>query len=85
LQFWAGLMNVKDCFYQFCKKRIGNGKNTRFWEDWWVNDKPLKLSYPRLHNLCFDLKKCSVADIIEKLGKSEVQKNYLGELFETNL
>ena len=41
-QFWAGVLDVKNIFYNFCRKHIGDGKNTRFLEDWWVGDKPLK-------------------------------------------
>ncbi|XP_037427211.1 uncharacterized protein LOC119292489 [Triticum dicoccoides] len=29
-------------------------RNTRFWEDTWVDDKPLKEAYPRLYDICFD-------------------------------
>lgn len=49
--FWTSLLKVKDIFYQHCKKVIGDGKNIRFGEDWWVGDKSLKFSYPRLYNL----------------------------------
>jgi hypothetical protein len=41
-------MNVKE---DFCSRRnfkIGNGENTRFWEDTWLGDKPLALQYPSL-------------------------------------
>ena len=31
--FWQSLMNVKDVFFKFCRKVIGNGRRTRFWED----------------------------------------------------
>ena len=33
---------------------IGNGKQTRFWKDVWFEDCPLKISYPRLFNMCHD-------------------------------
>ena len=51
-QFWSGVLSVKNIFYKYCKKYIGNGENTRFWEDWWVDDKPLKDRCPRIYNLC---------------------------------
>ena len=35
--------------YQHVKKKLGNGKNTRFWEDLWVGEKPLKEAYPSLY------------------------------------
>lgn len=53
-QFWAALLKVKDIFYKFAKKKIGNGRGTRFWEDIWVDDHALKNESPRLYNLCFD-------------------------------
>ena len=28
--FWVGLMEVKDDFYIFCTKIVGNGRNTLF-------------------------------------------------------
>lgn len=30
---------------------IGNGQNTRFWEDTWLGDKPLSDQYPTLYNI----------------------------------
>ena len=43
--FWRGLMHIKEevlakgCFL------IKDGTNTRFWDDTWVGDKPLKHRY----------------------------------------
>ena len=51
-QFWSGIMGIKNTFYRYCKKKIGNGENTRFWEDWWVDTKPLCKNYTRLYGLC---------------------------------
>lgn len=53
-QFWTSLLRVGDIVYQLCKKSLGDGRNTRFWEDWWVDDKSLKLPYARLYLLSFD-------------------------------
>ena len=55
-QFWTSLLKIKDIFYKFVKKELGDGKNTRFWEDTWVDDKPLKDAYPRIYDICFDHK-----------------------------
>jgi hypothetical protein len=30
---------------------VGNGLNTRFWEDSWLGDKPLAQEYPSLYNI----------------------------------
>ena len=52
-QFWSGLLAVRDTFYSCCKRIIGNGKSTRFWEDIWVGQQPLSQSFPRLYNICY--------------------------------
>jgi hypothetical protein len=33
---------------------IKDGTNTRFWDDTWVGDKPLKVKYPSLYNIMRD-------------------------------
>ncbi|GJZ48022.1 RNA-directed DNA polymerase, eukaryota [Tanacetum coccineum] len=48
-------------FWSHCRKRIGNGTNTRFWLDCWIGNKPLHLVCPRLFMLELD-KDISVAD-----------------------
>jgi len=39
---WGAVFEVKD------------GKSTRFWEDVWRGDIPLKIAYPKLYELCND-------------------------------
>ncbi|GJR44641.1 hypothetical protein Tco_1312744 [Tanacetum coccineum] len=48
-------------FLSFCKRRIGDGKGTRFWLDKWNDDKPLKVVFPYLFSLESD-KEILVAD-----------------------
>ncbi|GKD89514.1 hypothetical protein Tco_1365021, partial [Tanacetum coccineum] len=38
-------------FRSHCKKRVGNGNDTRFWRDRWIGDKPLSVNFPRLFAL----------------------------------
>nr|GEW77117.1 RNA-directed DNA polymerase, eukaryota, reverse transcriptase zinc-binding domain protein [Tanacetum cinerariifolium] len=38
-------------FVSHCKKRIGNGHNTRFWLDTWILDLPLSVRFPRMFAL----------------------------------
>ncbi|KAL4556996.1 hypothetical protein LXL04_035166 [Taraxacum kok-saghyz] len=45
----------------FCKKVIGNGANTRFWNEVWIGDSMLCYTFPRLFALEED-KEVSVAD-----------------------
>lgn len=48
--FWKGLVRVKDEFFQRGSFLVGNGTNTRFWEDCWLEDMPLSQQYPPLYN-----------------------------------
>ncbi|GJZ21181.1 RNA-directed DNA polymerase, eukaryota [Tanacetum coccineum] len=41
-------------FLAHCKKRIGNGGDTRFWHDHWLGDQPLRIRFPRLFALEMD-------------------------------
>ncbi|GJS23183.1 RNA-directed DNA polymerase, eukaryota [Tanacetum coccineum] len=36
-------------FWSHCKKRIGNGDDSRFWFDCWIGDVPLRVKFPRLN------------------------------------
>ena len=47
-QFWSGLMEVKDHFFPRGKFLVKNGRQTRFWEDWWVGGEPLMNQFPEL-------------------------------------
>jgi len=49
--FWRGLMHIKDEVLANGSFDIKDGTNTRFWDDTWVGDKPLKVKYPSLYNI----------------------------------
>jgi hypothetical protein len=49
--FWKGLMKVKEEFLTRGSFVVGNGMNTRFWEDIWLGDKSLAEEYPSLYNI----------------------------------
>nr|GEV31949.1 RNA-directed DNA polymerase, eukaryota [Tanacetum cinerariifolium] len=51
-------------FLSHCKKRVGDGRCTSFWEDIWISGASLRVSFPRLYTLELN-KQVSVA---EKLG-----------------
>ena len=40
--FWSGLMNIKGSFLSRGRFHVGDGEMTRFWEDRWILDRPLK-------------------------------------------
>nr|GEY45226.1 hypothetical protein [Tanacetum cinerariifolium] len=48
-------------FFSHYKIRVGNGRNTIFWKDLWIEDSCLSLAFPRLYAL-ENNKDCTVAD-----------------------
>ncbi|GJZ85263.1 RNA-directed DNA polymerase, eukaryota [Tanacetum coccineum] len=59
-------------FISHCKKRVGDGRCTLFWDDLWISDVPLRDRFPRLFALELD-KEVSVAD---KLGALSVAGSF---------
>ncbi|KAG8071941.1 hypothetical protein GUJ93_ZPchr0006g45670 [Zizania palustris] len=55
-------MKIKSAYMQFCYKKIGDGRNTLFWEDRWVGVKPLADQFPDLFNISLT-KNISVARV----------------------
>jgi hypothetical protein len=49
--FLLGLMKINDCFLSFGTFHLNNGENTRFWEDKWIGNRPLKEQYPTLYRI----------------------------------
>ena len=49
--FWKGLMRVKDELVSRGVLNVGDGSNTRFWEDTWLGGTPLSTQYPTLYNI----------------------------------
>jgi hypothetical protein len=49
--FWKGLMEVKGEFFSRGFFKVGNGCNTRFWEDTWLGKTLLAHQYPSLYNI----------------------------------
>ena len=47
--FWSSLMKVKNDFLRMGKFMVGDGSQTRFWEDAWLETIPFKLQYPDLY------------------------------------
>ena len=41
-QFWSGLMSVKQEFLKWMTFKVQNEKQTRFWEDKWMENSALK-------------------------------------------
>jgi hypothetical protein len=49
--FWKGLIRVKENFFNRGSFNVGNGVETRFWEDTWLGNKPLADQYPSLYSI----------------------------------
>nr|GEW44946.1 RNA-directed DNA polymerase, eukaryota, reverse transcriptase zinc-binding domain protein [Tanacetum cinerariifolium] len=71
LQVLTNVKNQGSDFLAHIQKRLGNGGDTSFWEETWLEDKALKYRYPRLFTLEMN-KHISVADKLaqECLGSS---------------
>lgn len=50
-QFWQGLHKIKHLFKWGAIHRVGNGAKTSFWNDVWLGDVPLKISFPELFSM----------------------------------
>ena len=44
-------MRFKDIFFSRGTFKLGDGQNTRFWENTWLADTPLQSQYPPLYNI----------------------------------
>jgi hypothetical protein len=44
--FWSGLMEFTNIFLERGRSMVQDGTQTRFWEDLWIGDAPLKSKYP---------------------------------------
>jgi hypothetical protein len=49
--FWKGLLKYKDEFFERGLFKIGDGIQTRFWEDTWLGNKSLAAQYPSLYHI----------------------------------
>nr|GEZ86391.1 RNA-directed DNA polymerase, eukaryota, reverse transcriptase zinc-binding domain protein [Tanacetum cinerariifolium] len=55
---WGGILSFikrikQKCndLFSYCVRKIGDGASTRFWEDTWCGDQPLKTLFPRIYLL----------------------------------
>jgi hypothetical protein len=58
-------MKVKEEFFSRASYNIGNGMNTKFWEDTWLGNKSLAEQYPSLYNI-LKCKQVSVANVLNQ-------------------
>jgi hypothetical protein len=50
-QFWKGVVKVRWKLKWCSTSQVGDGRQTRFWEDTWLGRVPLKLIFPGLYNI----------------------------------
>lgn len=57
-QWWRDIQNLDyeksapcNRFSNAVSKKVGNGKNTRFWQEVWFGDRSLKEAFPRMFSL----------------------------------
>ena len=62
-QFWKGINKIKYSISWGISYSVNNGRNTRFWEDVWALEVPLKLKWPHLYEKCLN-KSCLVHDCL---------------------
>jgi hypothetical protein len=63
--FRKGLIKVKEEFFSSGSFTIGNGMDTRFWEDTWLGNKSLAEQYPSLYNIV-QRKQVLVANVLNQ-------------------
>nr|GFB40574.1 RNA-directed DNA polymerase, eukaryota, reverse transcriptase zinc-binding domain protein [Tanacetum cinerariifolium] len=71
-------------FWSHCKKRIGNGDDSRFWFDCWIGDVPLRVKFPRLFALDLN-KEASVAVKLSAPIDVSFRRNARGDGSNTSL
>nr|GEY35892.1 RNA-directed DNA polymerase, eukaryota, reverse transcriptase zinc-binding domain protein [Tanacetum cinerariifolium] len=49
--------------FSYCSRKIGNGNDSRFWDDIWCGQQPLKEVFPRIYSLDTD-KGCFIAHCV---------------------
>ncbi|GKC76680.1 hypothetical protein Tco_1127454 [Tanacetum coccineum] len=62
------LLKEKRDISAYCKKKVGNGETSIFWDDVWMGDTPLKIQYPRVYAL--ELRK--TISVVEKIAQNFV-------------
>jgi hypothetical protein len=89
-QWWRDLISIRklqgrggeDWFEENIRREVGDGKNTYFWKDPWVEGESLCSIFRRLYDLSLD-KEMKVADMIdEEEGVDKINWRWRRNLFE---
>jgi hypothetical protein len=71
-------MKVKEEFFSRSSFSVGNGEDTRFWEDIWLGNKSLAHQYPSLYNIV-QRKGVSVAIVLNQNPLNITVRRTLGD------
>ena len=77
-QFWHGLHKVKHLFKWGAIFKVRDGRTCKFWQDCWIQDVPLMISYENLYKMV-RVPDCTVSDCWEP-GRKEAGLLISGEL-----
>ncbi|KAE8819435.1 Heparanase-like protein 2 [Hordeum vulgare] len=81
-QFWKSIQGLKNDIRLGLRISVGNGAETQFWLDPWMDGEPLRSRFPRLFAICDDPAVLVYASAVENgwqvafrrpLGRAEVQ------------
>nr|GEX32545.1 hypothetical protein [Tanacetum cinerariifolium] len=72
-------------------KKIGNGLNTSFWEDWWRGEQQLKEAFPRIYALdvnkhisvAFKFEQTSLSSSLSRMSRSGIESEQWDHLLES--
>ena len=59
-------MRIKATFFNRTRRIVGNGNDTRFWEDTWLGDEPLATQYPSLYRI-FQRREALFATVMQSI------------------
>ncbi|KAG8054917.1 hypothetical protein GUJ93_ZPchr0001g29416 [Zizania palustris] len=82
-QFWKTLMNIKHLYRQYCFMKIGDGKSTSFWYDFWIGAKPLCDKFSDLFGIAVN-KMITVAEVLNNNFTSlKFRRDLIGDKFHS--
>jgi hypothetical protein len=77
---WKAILSLRDDFYKWYKKILGNGRSTSFWRNIWCGDVSLADKFPRLYDLARD-KNATVEKVLHSGFQSlSFRRRIIGDL-----
>uniref|UniRef100_A0A0A9HQM5 Reverse transcriptase zinc-binding domain-containing protein n=1 Tax=Arundo donax TaxID=35708 RepID=A0A0A9HQM5_ARUDO len=63
---WTDILALRPLVHEGCRWEVGSGTKVRFWEDSWIDGKPLALTYANLYDIV-EQHEVSVREVVEGL------------------